>query len=310
MRATAILLMAAALALPPAGATPVTLYGHVVHMGQDFPLNTQEPPSDFVVDEGIGLMTNTLTCLPATGVVNTSQGYHTMYGYSSPSFVEYGQAEDGGPRVHPERGLSADARLDAASPMVLHWYFSEPQPGELGTPAPVPNVVVQATMRTGESLSVDDRAYDEGPILAQGRSAPALLAGQSSQGVEVDTVDGRIVYHFTVPMAIEEPVIPRATGFNLRVDVFVENEVCGEDKAVMPNAVLLHSSPGHRPRLELGVLDHLQLQYIHPQVVEPDLVIHTSVLDVWGVYDVVVFKATIEGPGMPATDLQPAANVA
>ena len=295
----------AACFLPAAQATPVTLFAHVPGPTTDFPMNTQEPPADFAVDAGVGTATNTLTCLPSQPVADTSQGYHTLYGYSVPSLVEYEFEVGGHRRVHPERGLAADVNVDPAVPMLLHWYLSEPRPGEAGAPLPVPNVVVEATMRAGESISVDDAAYNAGPVLAHGRSTAALLAGELSQGVEWETVDGRPVYHFVVPLTVDEPVIPRATGFNLRVDVLVDNPACDEG-AIMPNAVLLHTSPGHRPRLEFGASDVLRLGYIHPQFVGEDFVVHTSVLDVWGVYDLdaTSLGASIAGPGMPPTALQ------
>lgn len=310
MRLALLFLLAATLTVASASATPVTLYAHVADPMLDFAMNTQEPPAGFGFDRGVGLnrglglTTSTLTCVPSLPVPpDTSTPYHTMYGYSAPASIDYETGEPGEPRVQPERGLAGDVRFDPAAPMTLHWSLSEPEVAEGATPVPVPNVVVQATMRASNAISVDDSAYDEGPVLAHGRSVPALLAGEMSQGVELDEVDGRTVYHFTVPMAVDAPAIPRATGFNLRVDVFVENEVCGDDEPVMPNSVLLHTSEGHRPRLELGVLDLLQLGYIHPQFVDDDLLVHTSVLDVWGVYDIVWFNATMEGPGLPATNL-------
>ena len=54
----------------------------------------------------------------------------------------------------------------------------------------------------------------------------------------------------------------------------------------MPNAVKVHTDPDHRPRMELSIMDPIRLEYLHPQFVGDDLVIHTSMNSAWGNYDV------------------------
>lgn len=309
---TRVLVAVALLMLPAAQAAPATLYAHLVSNFYDFPMNTQEPDPAFAFDEGVGLATNTLTCVPQTPANGaTREDYHTMYGYSSPSLVDYSVVGEGGlPRSFPERGVQADVQLDPAVPMLLHWYLSQPLPGRSSPqgappPMPTPNVVVQASMRVGDFISVDDRAYNEGPLIAQGRSVRATLAGELSQGVEHEVVGDYRVYHFVVPMQMQSTLIPRAGGFNVRIDTFVDNDFCSEG-TVMPNSVLLHTSPGHRPRLELGVLNPVEVQAVHPQFVGDDLVVHVALLDVWGPYNLILASSnlTIQGPGLPETPLE------
>src|ERR1041385_8584830 len=87
-------------------------------------------------------------------------------------------------------------------------------------------------------------------------------AGPLSTGVRVDRVGGRDVYEFTVPLAIDQPLLPHATGYNLRVSTYVDLP-CG-DGHVMPTGLELHSSPGHRPRLELGVDPPVHVEAFQP----------------------------------------------
>src|SRR5688500_14912669 len=81
--------------------SPVTLYMHLIDI-QDFPINTQRPAEGYTSSNGVGLLTSTTSCLPDAGAYDTSQAWHTAYGYSSPSYVEYDIQQGGKPRVHPE----------------------------------------------------------------------------------------------------------------------------------------------------------------------------------------------------------------
>jgi hypothetical protein len=346
LRALSALFALSVLALvPPASAqapgihnpdapTPVTLYMHLIDLS-DFPINTQEPDDHWTVSNAWGLTTSTTSCLPNdTPGGDVSQAFHTFYGYSSPSYVEYSFESGGMPRVHPERGISYDALLDQGTPFTLYWYLttqtvktqggSAPDPSSV--PAPVPNVVVSATIRAGQNVSVDDRAYNTGPILVQGKTQPATLfadqvlpaapATSASPNVKPlgQQADGSWLFEFAVPMTIEAAKIPRSTGYNLRVDVAMDNPACtSPDQALMPNLVRVSSLPGHRPRMVFAVTDPLRIDALHPQFVGDDLVVHAAVNAVWGNYDVGEpspytpnvtaddLKVTIQGPSDAAS---------
>src|SRR5688572_18584971 len=108
----------------PTTPTPTTLYFHINGF-QDFAINTQKPEDKYSETSGVGLITNSLTCIPnppAGGAPFTEN--HKYYGYSSPSYVEYNFEENGRPRVHPERGISYDAVIDQGTPFFLYWYMT------------------------------------------------------------------------------------------------------------------------------------------------------------------------------------------
>src|SRR5688572_26845420 len=283
----------------PVQSTPTTLYFHMFDAQNDFPVNTQEPDPKWDRDCHVGIATNSL-CFdelselpPPASQPSADKEWHTLYGYSSPSYVEYDYLENGKPRVHPERGLSFDVQLDQGTEPVLHWYLAT----QVGAPdsdlpadpdnAPIalPNVVVRAIMRESDKISVDEEAYREGEVILQGQSEPALLAGPASQGPVnwTTTPDGRNVYEIRVPLRIESPEIPRATGYNLQVETFIANEYCdSEGDYAMPSLVDVHTSEGHRPRLELAIMNPVRIEHLHPQVVGDELVIHSALNSPWG----------------------------
>lgn len=286
--------------------TPVTLYFHINGF-QNFPINTQKPSDLANSNEGIGLATNTLTCVPAnpaTGAA-TAHKYHTFYGYGSPSYVEYNITENGGPRIHQERGLSYDVEFTPGQPLLLHWYLATTTNvqnigGVSPDAAPIvlPDVVVRGTVRSRASISVGDEGYNSGIEIAKGESLPTILGAemtaslnQAAPGhgqVNVTKIGNYYVYDFLVPMTLSSPVVPKADGYNLRVDVFQKVSGCDDsaDQFLMPNLVHVWSSPTARPRLEVSITDPIRIEYMHPQFIGDDMVIHTSSNSPWGNYDV------------------------
>ncbi len=281
----------------PNQSTPTTLYFHINGF-QDFPINTQKPDDSYKASEGVGLATHSTSCLPeAPGTPLSSKSWHTFYGYSSPGYVQYDVLENGRPRYHPERGISFDALLDSGVQPSMKWYL-ETQTGAPGSggadpntaPVVVPQVVVRATLREGDTIGIGDEHYNEGNILMQGQTAPSDLSPSAANYREVD---GKHVYEFDIPLDVQIPKIPRATGYNVRVDVYMEIPGCDnpDNGYLMPNAVRVHTSPDARPRLELSIMNPIRIEYLHPQFVGDDLVVHTSMNSPWGNYDV------DEGPG-------------
>jgi hypothetical protein len=325
VRAAAVLaLLAVGLASPsaqaatpgidnPPGPAPVTLYFHIADF-QDFPINTQEPAKDYVAESGQGITTSSTGCLPPTPA-GTGQSFHTLYGFSSPGFVEYGYVEDNRPRFHPERGLSYDVGL-AGDTLTMHWYLATDSglpalAGRQAPGAPLPQVVVAATLRTGENVTVDGSGYNSGTLIAQGASEPATLAGpatgQLSPGVNWTQAGGQDIYEIRVPLSIAQHVIPRAGGFSLRVDTFVAVPgPCADPSQgyLMPNFVRVHSSAGFRPRLDVRLTEPVRIEYLHPQFVGDKLYVHVSANSPWGNYDVDVrngTRLTISGPTLAAS---------
>jgi hypothetical protein len=341
-----VALLALAAAVPPASAaatpgitnpiasTPTKLYFHV-GANQDFPINTQSPPTDgYVKDDHIGLATNSLSCLPSGTPAdgNTQKRYTTYYGFSSPGYVEYNYTENGGPRIHPERGLSFDVNLDPAVAPTVYWYittFSGQPPsstqGKSVDPI-VPNIVARATIRTGEKITLGDEGYNDGQVIAQGQTAPTtLVAGQAAltqSGAEnpqvTRTPQGSglpTIYGFAIPLTYSSTTIPKDKGYSVRIDLFLDNPECdiSQDKYVMPNVVQTHTDPQHRPHMELAVMNAVRIEYMHPQFVGDDMVIHTSENSPWGNYDVDETQGginlAIEGPNGPVTGVYRAAVV-
>lgn len=289
---------------------PTSLFIHIIDV-QDAPINTQVPPPDYVADVGWGLGGSTLRCLhPTTGDVtagSTSQAFHTWRAYGHPQLVEYGmRSADGMPRMHPSRGVGGNVSVDATAPMALHWFLkatNNVQTSGIGlsdVPSPalaVPNVLVRATIRSGDDISVDDIGYDSGRLLFHGEAGPATLANgevlvsDDSGGTvrPAGQVGGDWVYEFVVPLQADDPVIRLGEGYNLRVDVLMDNPHCQDaDAALMPGLVAMHSSPGLRPRLEWSVRDPMGAGHaaigLHPETGKPWLSIRPAT--VFGAEDV------------------------
>jgi hypothetical protein len=286
----------------PEGATPVTLYMHLLDI-QDFPINTQKP-QDVWDGSGPAFVGQSLTCGPPIPMVNLAQDNHRYYGYSSPSYVEYWFEMDGKPRTHPERGLGSDIRFDGQAPLLLRWYVETTAPDQfvlpLGSvPQAIPGVVVQATLRASDSVSVDDSAYDQGPVIAQGRSASAVLAADATQGAEHTMVDGHHVYGLSVPMALEQDTISNKTGYSLRIDVFIDNAVCdGQDGKAMSGTVQPYTDPEHRPRIEAAAYHQLRIDRLAPRFGPNETVeIQANVTAAWGAYDLDEGNVTLEVEG-------------
>jgi hypothetical protein len=307
--ACALVLLALAPASAKPEATPVasgepaatTLHLYIDPLA-DFPITPQAPPDGFVVNSGLGLASNTFTCAPNPPLARPFGEAHTFRGYAYPEPVEVARGDS--VKFHPSRGVDGDV-LFSGKPLVLHWYWAmDPAPGvPVGEQVPVvlPNVVVEATLRAGSAVAVDDAVYDEGEVIAHGASAPATLAGPATQGARHTTVEGQSVYEFTVPMQVAAPLVPREQGFNLRVDTYMTD--CGDGRA-MPHAVALHSSPGHRPRLETEVVSPLSGSLSAQTAADGSLVVVAEPASVLGAGDVANVTVTAVGPDGEVVELE------
>ena len=318
----------------PDVSTPTTLFFHVINV-QDMPINTQVPNDEFTDTGEWSAQSITLKCLhPTTGEHTkgmTSQIFHTSRGYSSPSYVEYDfRSASGDPRTHPERGISYDAELDKEAPMYIRWYVvtynggsDGDGPNEDAVPTPVPGVVAKASIKTGDAISVDDRSYDLGTTIAAGQTEPAILLPGGPQAADPhqpapgplgmdgqphaevknvgQTPSGANIYEFNITLVPEVDVIPRATGYNLRIDLYIDSEAACKNQGgidseyLMTSSLATYTSAATRPRLQLSVMNPIRLEYLHPQFVGDDLVVHSSMNSAWGNYDVDEKSAPADG---------------
>lgn len=307
----------------PNVSTPTTLYFHVSGF-DDFPINTQPPSDEFSADPVLGLGTASSSCAgqdPVPGFSAVGEEHHTFYGYSSPGFVEYNVIENGKPRVHPERGLSYDVQIDSAKDWTLHWFLktqvvaSNENTDPNQAPIVVPNVVVKATIKSGDSISINDVGYNKGDLIAEGKSAPITLAGDLTAQINSDktgfvgyTKNGNDnIYEYAIKLEQKSATIPKLTGYNVRVDVYMDNPACNNPPTTgytMPNNVRIYTAPQFRPRMEMSVMNPVRIEYMHPEFVGDELVVHTSENSPWGNYDVNNGPGGVElhikGPGFEA----------
>lgn len=286
-------LLLAALVLPAAAASPNTLFIHAADPANmdAIPMNVLPPPDGFTFRHAGGPTAATLTCLPAGTQAHT---VHAIQ-YAGPTDdAQLPQALRG-----EWRGLAYPTRLTGN--LTLHWFVeAAAQGGPVSSSTPLANVVVRGTLREGESAAAGVEGYARGTLLAQGQSAPALLAGSQTQGAQHTTVDGRDVYGFTVPLSVESATLT-TTGFNLRVDVFVENPACASTGGqATPPLVVLHSSPDHRLALQMSVEEPLRVLATNVTKSRAGIVhLMAEVLPLWGGY--AGANATVEttGPSEP-----------
>ncbi len=300
----------------PDASTPTTLYFHL-DAHQDFPINTQLPDDRYAKGSSRGVLASTTTCSPDGAPGQVDQSHHTVYGFSTPGYVEYDFEEQGGPRIHPERGLAYDVELDTSG-MTGYWYLktnvdAEQSGGLNDVPVLVPKVVVEFTMRTGDAVSFGAEAYNAGQLIASGTSEPVDLYPDESNPAYRPQPDGSHVYEIPVPMGFEKDTLKadgEDGGYNLRVDVYTEIPGCDQDNSFMPGSVEIFTAPDYRPRLELAIFNPIQIEFIHPQFIGADLLIHTALNSPWGNYDVDESEGGISmvvtGP-TPANSVQPVA---
>ncbi|MGB1586613.1 MAG: hypothetical protein ACPHID_06175 [Thermoplasmatota archaeon] len=276
--------------------TPVTMYVHLNDF-QDAPINTQKPDDRYAQSSSIGLVQHSQGCFENPGGALLSEPHHTYYSFSSPGYVQYDVDEGGKPRYHNERGISYDVKL-APDDVNFVWYLetqatsgdNNPDPNQL--PLVVPNVIMRATIREGDDISVGSTAYNEGELVAQGQSEMVTLAAQSTPDnphVTYIPHDGKHLYEFRFPLSVERNTVRGDEGFNLRVDVFMDNPLCNEvdsDEYLMPDFVRVHTSQNYRPTFEWTVLNPIRVEYLHPQAIGDDLVVHASMNSAFGNYDV------------------------
>ncbi len=296
----------------PTEPSTTTLYFHPVGgFLQEIPINTQMPQDQYSIDS-IGLNTDTTSCLSQSNGDQLDHEFHTAYGYSSAGYVEYNVTEGTLPRISPERPLPYDVKLEGET-VLLTWYL-EPTAAHYTTPSPLPvkpeeaiilpGVSVHAWMRSGEEISLDNPAFKTGTLYAEGETVGNLggLVPGATTVTQSTTPDGKVtqipwknlhgqdtvLYEFVVPMKISNNVIAKQAGFNMQVAVTLKNDACKDpaNKGLMPNLMEMHTDKDHRPRMDVSLRDAIRCEYIHPQHIGDDIVVHVSLQSAWGNYDV------------------------
>jgi hypothetical protein len=124
------------------------------------------------------------------------------------------------------------------------------------------------------------------------------------------------LYGFAIPLKYQTTTIPKDKGYSVRVDLYIKAAAGCENPDngyIMPNNVQTHTDANHRPRIELAVMNAVRIEYMHPQFVGDDMVIHTSENSPWGNYDVDErpdgIQLEIKGPNGPVNGVYRAAVV-
>ncbi|MGB1586614.1 MAG: hypothetical protein ACPHID_06180 [Thermoplasmatota archaeon] len=293
--------------------TDITMYIHLNGF-QDAPINTQPPSDAYAFAGDLGLVQHSQGCQELGATTFLAEPHHTSYAFSSPSLVQYDVDEAGKPKFHNERGISYDLQLHD-QPIELVWYLeTQVTTGDApqgpfdpnGIPILVPQVVMRATLREGDDISVGAAAYNTGQRVAIGQTSPADLSPLLDGHEHVTYMgqqQGKHLYEFRFPLDIEKATVTAAEGYNLRLDVFMDNPLCNtpeEDAYVMPDFVRTHTSPQYRPHYVWSVLNPLRIESLHPQPIGDDLVVHAHMNSVFGNYDVYGDSYDAGGPPLLA----------
>lgn len=271
---------------------PVRMHFHVTGL-QDFAVNTQPAPTEpgsYSTTVTAGVATASMCARdPASVQSFTNQAHHTWYGTSNHHTVDYEFLADGHPRLGMYRNYVRDVQLDPTKQPHVDWYVAA---GGADVPSVLP-VQLEVTVREGADVSVDDTAYNSGPIVAHGITEPITLQpGLDHPQMSHQVVNGNDVYGFHFPLEIHQSVIAAREGFNVRIDLYTELP-CDEDHGWNPTLMGPHTSPTARPGMDWHMFDAIQIDAIRPQIVGDDLVVHTQASSPFGPHDVANHTMTI-----------------
>lgn len=288
--------------------TETSLYFHPVAW-TSIAINTQPLPGNHVFGSGFGAASQTLTCASpyAGNTLGAENEYHTYRGYSMPAMLDYSANVGQAPRIEAVRGVATDIQLDAEGGATLHWFM-------ITTSSPttaVANFKIQAVVRGGDAINIDNKAFDEGELIMSGALGPVTLAGgnaygptgQPAAGITSTSSSAGTVYAFAIPMKYEKALFEQSRGFNVRVDTFIDNPACNDpatEGSMMTSTMGPFASGTHQPRLVVHNTPALSIA--QPLVLEsvPDvgILVRMGVFSPWGGYDVDVKSATVELIGL------------
>lgn len=256
------------------------LFCHIYDLLQPVPMNTQ-PMIDIDVARGFG--TPTVTALDA------GEGLNDMYFYSTAGFVEYNVSAQK-PRIHPERGVSYDVKLDTAKDVLAYWYMSVkpldlPQAGSPAGGGPeagaMPRFTVRMEIRTGNAVG---GAPQDGELIA---------AGETTLAPEQTVVQGPV--EFVVNLGKPQRDIPGTEGFHVWVRWFNAD---AEATSVTQRDWVLHTGSQYPNRVVLPVLNPLAMYSLRPEPLGEKIAIHAILNSPLGNYDVdpASLELAIDGP--------------
>lgn len=251
----------------PGDAAPTPLYVHFIDAGDGY-LSVLPAPGDADIRTISGAMSNSgCADLPPGTTTFGEQSYHTFYAVVAADTVPY---REGNVAAHVPVGPTTDLRFDG-SDAHLTWFLevaADQAMADPNVPAIVPEVVVRATVRMGDSLSVANAAYNSGQLVARAETEATLLAREQTDSatIQYDPVEGRDVYRVDLVLPIGVDTIPEEEGFNLRLDTFIRNGVCDDPQSsgggdyVMVDAVRWYMDDERHPMLEMPVVNRLEIE--------------------------------------------------
>lgn len=272
----------------PDESTLVTLFMHDAKR-EYMPMNTQQPSDWF--GGGPAYAPTQSACVedPIGAQTSTSQQHHTWYAYSSPGYVVYDVDEGGQPPIASDRGLLDDIQIDANVTPMFHVSFASKDLVTWLEPEPVvPNVVVRATMREGDDASIGPVAFDFGDIIALGETTPATLAGDATPDhphVSARADADRWIYDFTFPLEWRMDAIDEHDAYNIRIDLFVHEELCEDGYAMLDTLEPVHQRD-HWPRLTMAHRNPLTIVGVDVMQVGDDAIVFAGAFSPWGLYDI------------------------
>jgi MYXO-CTERM domain-containing protein len=292
----------------PGAGTDTTLFFHPIAW-TSFVINTQPLSPSYPYAAPFAATSQTLTCLsgPLGNTGGLENEYHEFRGRAVPTLVQYERMQGGKPFVEPVNGIAQDVVLDPNGGTTLHWFMVSTSGS-----APVPNLRIQATVRSGDELSVNHAAYDAGDLLLSGSLGPMTLVGGSAYGPNGQPVAGvtssasgsGTVYGFAIPMTVHQGLFEASKGFNVRVEAFLENPLCSATGgSIMSGNLAPFADATRAPRL---VIRHSPgLTVVEPFSAEAvkgvGVLFRIGLQSVWGRYDVNLAGASLQLTG-PATE--------
>ena len=299
----------------------VAFYGHIFGIGRGapMPMNTQFPSGESDLSQGFTAHSCGLPGSSDTDTDNPSCEADTSneeWFYTTAGFVQIkNNAEFAYDKLHNERGLTKDTKLDTAQPITATFYMSADAHGWLvalcqpegivaipeDTPWPVPcwqwdpgylsQWQVEATLYTGvlgDYGGEADTAPDIATALADGLLTP--LATGVSKPIDVQSLEATgnpTVWKFDIDLGVaqrdtikkEESYIVRYQWWSVKPD---------GSRAVYPEADTWNVNSGefYPPVINLPVKGAFTVELVVPQFVFGKLVFLGVMNTPWGSYDV------------------------
>ncbi len=279
----------------PNGPTCVVLYGHIFDLLSDVYINVQGLPAKqpdlargftaYVTAEELGFDLNELEL------------------YSSPGFVEYASDDDIDPRIHSERGITADVLVSQTVPVVGYWYMSadaEEVSATGGDRTPVdagamPCLTVRMKIETG-------RVLGDGDVLAAGETTKTVITdGMTNEQVaaaqhdcslmggasSADLMMPNEVTEFRVDLGIPTADLPADKGFLVHVEWY-QWAPDGGDRAnkAAQREWNLHTGPENPNRVVMGLDNPLVVREVVPVFFDGMVHVRAFIDSPWGSYDV------------------------